>query len=91
MAPIVKNRQYNFPPLGFNFLVGAQARPNEVSYSEPWMRPDFVPPAPPDAAPPGPLPAEAPLPPADGGPGPAAPTNPAAGLPGMMIPGQGGS
>jgi len=45
MAPIVKNRQYNFPPLGENLFVGAQARPNEVTYSEDWMRPDFVPPA----------------------------------------------
>ncbi len=46
LAPIIKNRQYNFPPLGLNPLVGAQARPNEVTYSEDWMRPDFVPPAP---------------------------------------------
>lgn len=43
LAPIVKNRQYNFPPLGFNLLVGAQARPNEVTYSEPSLRPDYVP------------------------------------------------
>jgi phospholipid/cholesterol/gamma-HCH transport system substrate-binding protein len=91
MAPIVKNRQYNFPPLGFDLLVGAQARPNEVTYSEPWMRPDFVPPASPDAAPAGPLAAEAAPPSTDAGPGPAAPTSPAAGLPGMMIPGQAGS
>ncbi|MDZ7886999.1 MAG: virulence factor Mce family protein [Mycobacterium sp.] len=46
LAPIVKNRQYNFPPLGENLLVGTQARPNEVTYSEEWMRPDFVPPGP---------------------------------------------
>jgi phospholipid/cholesterol/gamma-HCH transport system substrate-binding protein len=44
MAPIMKNRQYNFPPVGENLFVGAQARPNEVTYSEDWMRPDFVPP-----------------------------------------------
>lgn len=50
LAPIVKNRQYNFPPLGENLFVGAQARPNEVTYSEDWMRPDFVPPQP-DSAP----------------------------------------
>ncbi len=43
LAPIVKNRQYNFPPLGENLVVGAQTRPNEVTYSEPWMRPDYVP------------------------------------------------
>ena len=47
LAPIVKNRQYNFPPIGENLLVGTQARPNEVTYSEEWMRPDFVPPLPP--------------------------------------------
>ncbi len=46
LAPIVKNRQYNFLPLGENLLVGTQARPNEVTYSEEWMRPDFVPPGP---------------------------------------------
>ena len=28
LAPIVKNRQYNFPPLGENLIVGATARPN---------------------------------------------------------------
>ena len=44
LAPIVKNRQYNFPPLGENLFVGAQARPNELTYSEDWMRPDYVPP-----------------------------------------------
>ncbi len=46
LAPIVKNRQYNFPPLGLNPFVGASARPNEVTYSEDWMRPDYVPPPP---------------------------------------------
>lgn len=39
LAPIVKNRQYNFPPLGADFFVGAQARPNEVTFSEDWLRP----------------------------------------------------
>ena len=63
LAPIVKNRQYNFPPIGENLLVGASARPNEVTYSEDWMRPDFVPPA----------------------------TDPTAGLPGLMVPGDGGA
>jgi phospholipid/cholesterol/gamma-HCH transport system substrate-binding protein len=50
LAPIVKNRQYNFPPLGENLFVGAQARPHEVTYSEDWMRPDYVPPAVPPVA-----------------------------------------
>ena len=44
LAPIIKNRQYNFLPLGENLFVGAQARPNEVTYSEDWMRPDYIPP-----------------------------------------------
>jgi phospholipid/cholesterol/gamma-HCH transport system substrate-binding protein len=107
LAPIVKNRQYNILPLGFNLFVGPQARPNEVTYSESWMRPDYVPPGPPPAAqvPPGPLPAEAPVPPPPtaplaaeapppaGGVSPAGTvsTNPAAGLPGMMVPAGGGS
>lgn len=88
LAPIIKNRQYNFPPLGENLFVGATARPNELTYSEDWMRPDYVPPpaakpgapAPApggDAAQPGlPLAAEA------GG----TPTDPNAGLAGMMAP-----
>lgn len=106
LAPIVKNRQYNFlGPIGFNggpltlpippamlpfpvFPVGAQARPNEVTFSEDWLRPDFVPPAaPPDV----PLAAESPT--TDGAPlpSPAVPTDPAAGLPGIMLPAGGGS
>ena len=76
LAPIVKNRQYNFLPLGENFFVGAQARPNEVTYSEDWMRPDFVPPA----APPAPPPPAAP----------AVNTDPSAGLAGIMTPTGGG-
>ncbi len=79
LAPIIKNRQYNFLPIGENFLVGPQARPNEVTYSEDWMRPDYVPPAP--AAAPAPLPAEEPV----------VATDPTAGLTGMMTPTGGGS
>jgi len=100
LAPIIKNRQYNFPPLGLNPFVGAQARPNEVTYSEPWMRPDYAPPPDQPAGPPNP-PAAAPYP-AEAPPPQAAPpsppssaaqsvaTNPAAGLPGMMVPSGGG-
>ncbi|QVI27235.1 MCE family protein [Mycolicibacterium neoaurum] len=93
LAPIVKNRQYNFLPLGLNPIVGPSVRPNEVTYSEDWMRPDFVPPLP--AAPPAPA-----APPPPGVPPAALPaeaaqpqtvTDPAAGLPGMMIPPGGGS
>jgi phospholipid/cholesterol/gamma-HCH transport system substrate-binding protein len=96
LAPIVKNRQYNFPPLGFNPVVGASARPNEITYSEDQMRPDYVPPRaqpPATAQPPTPpepstQPADVPL--AAEAP-PARQTDPAAGLPGMMVPPGGGS
>lgn len=93
LAPIVKNRQYNFPPLGTAIglaapipVVGALARPNEVTYSESWMRPDYVPP--PNAQAPSPtLPAEVS---ADQfsstSEQSAVPTDPKNGLPGMMIP-----
>ena len=43
LAPIVKNRQWNFPPLGANYVVGQSARPNELTYSEDRLRPDFRP------------------------------------------------
>jgi phospholipid/cholesterol/gamma-HCH transport system substrate-binding protein len=89
LAPIVKNRQYNSLPIGENLFVGAAARPNEITYSEDWLRPDYVPPPQPgpDAAPPTadqpttpqPLPAEAKS------------TNPNDGLPGIMIPPEAGS
>jgi phospholipid/cholesterol/gamma-HCH transport system substrate-binding protein len=91
LAPIIKNRQFNFPPLGLNPIVGANARPNELTYSEDWMRPDYVPPQPPatEAPPPvdgtpAPLAAEAPAP------APVTPTDPSAGLTGMMVPPGGG-
>jgi phospholipid/cholesterol/gamma-HCH transport system substrate-binding protein len=94
LAPIIKNRQYNFPPIGENLFVGAQARPNEITYSEEWMRPDYVPPAgpPPPPSQASPLSGDAPPPP--GPPLPAeAPTatNPADGLPGLMMPNGPGS
>jgi phospholipid/cholesterol/gamma-HCH transport system substrate-binding protein len=99
LAPIVKNRQFNFPPLGEDLFVGPQARPNEITYSEDSMRPDFVPPAA-DAPPPvqaasagsppaPPLPAEAPS--TDTPDTPTVATNPAVGLPGLMVPPGGGS
>ncbi|KRD19607.1 mammalian cell entry protein [Mycobacterium sp. Root265] len=85
LAPIIKNRQYNFLPIGQNLAVGTQARPNEITYSEDWMRPDYIPP-------PGPAPAAPP--PVGGAPVPGGPplaaeamaTNPADGLPGLMVP-----
>jgi phospholipid/cholesterol/gamma-HCH transport system substrate-binding protein len=88
LAPIIKNRQFNFPPLGLNPLAGTTARPNELTYSEDWMRPDYIPPQPPPAAAPSPTDASsAPL--ADESPLPAeqaAATDPADGLPGLMVP-----
>lgn len=107
LAPIIKNRQYNFFPIGGNPIAGPQARPNEVTFSEDWLRPlteagrvrDFYE---------GPLPANQPPPPPDAPPGGApdpglplaaeaplptgsTPTDPAAGLNGMMVPPGGGS
>lgn len=90
LAPIVKNRQMNFFPLGVNPIVGAVARPNEVAYSEDWMRPNYVPPQPPTAdsgttaSAPGAAPAPPPLP-AE------AQTDPSAGLTGLMVPAGAGS
>jgi phospholipid/cholesterol/gamma-HCH transport system substrate-binding protein len=114
LAPIFKNRQYNFlGPVGINgppipiplppfltFPVGATARPNEITFSEDWLRPDYVPPA-------GPAPAERPAPggvpapagapgPGDSSPAEQLPPAPAAaepstGLTGMMLPPGGGS
>jgi phospholipid/cholesterol/gamma-HCH transport system substrate-binding protein len=98
LAPIIKNRQLNFLPIGENFLVGAQARPNETTYSEDWLRPDHNPAAaPPPAGSPQPagppLPAEAPAPPqaAPPGPAPTVATDPSAGLTGLMVPQGAGS
>jgi phospholipid/cholesterol/gamma-HCH transport system substrate-binding protein len=75
LAPIVKNRQMNFPPLGENLFVGQQARPNELTYSEDRLRPDYVPPQP--APSPAPSPASV------------SAADPAAGLPGLLLPGTG--
>lgn len=107
LAPIIKNRQYNFPPVGTAAvpipiplgpllapipipISGAIARPNEVTYSEDWMRPDYnyrpgvqqappTTPPPPQAATPGAPPAAEVQP------------DPAAGLTGLMVPEGGGS
>jgi phospholipid/cholesterol/gamma-HCH transport system substrate-binding protein len=102
LAPIIKNRQYNFLPLAQNVFVGATTRPNELTYSEDWLRPDYIPP---QAPPPGDTspPPAAGAPPPDTGPplaagGPplaaeAAATggspltpSPADGLTGLMVP-----
>ena len=80
LAPIIKNRQYNFPPLGVNPFVGAVARPNEMTYSENWLNPNLPPPAQSASTPP---PSPLPVLPAEAA---ATPTDPALGLPGMMVP-----
>lgn len=100
LAPIIKNRQYNFPPIGENLFVGAQARPNEITYSEDSMRPDYRPPPPTQTSPPAgtaPDAAGKPSGPGDSALTAASPpppnvnltvaTNPAEGLQGMMVPG----
>jgi phospholipid/cholesterol/gamma-HCH transport system substrate-binding protein len=91
LAPIVKNREYNWlPPFGVNPVVGATARPNELTYSEDWMRPDYVPPA--AATPPNSMstPPAAPNATTPVGPPLAAeattPTDPAGGLSALMTP-----
>jgi phospholipid/cholesterol/gamma-HCH transport system substrate-binding protein len=90
LAPIIKNRQYNFPPLGINPFAGASARPNEITYSEDRLNPHLPPQVPantPAAALNNtgePLAAEAAigdLPPE------AASTDPGQGLQGLMVPG----
>lgn len=95
LAPIIKNRQLNALPFGEDLFVGTSARPNEITYSEDWLRPDYVPPPqpasantpPPSNSPAGAnttsLAAEEPGPPPGTQP---VPTNPAGGLRGMMVP-----
>ena len=98
LAPIIKNRQYNFPPVGINPFVGTMARPNEITYSEDWLRPDYVPPLVPESAPvqAAPLPAEqtsqSDLAAQEVAPLPSEPvaTDPSQGLNGMMVPSEGG-
>jgi phospholipid/cholesterol/gamma-HCH transport system substrate-binding protein len=84
LAPIIKNRQYNYPPLGINPFVGTVARPNEITYSEDRLNPHLPPAAPAPAPPPTDaaeaLAAEAAVPPAT-------PTDPGQGLVGLMVPG----
>ncbi|WP_448450474.1 virulence factor Mce family protein [Mycolicibacterium phlei] len=91
LAPIIKNRQYNFPPIGQNLFVGATTRPNELTYSEDWLRPDYIPPQPPPPPAP-PLDGPPPVPAPDGPPLPAeavvatTPDSPTAGLESLMVP-----
>lgn len=93
LAPILKNRRYNFPPFGINPFVGATARPNEVTYSEDRLRPGHAPP--PEAAPVNAMAAQAESLAAEGTEHlPADRTvttvDPAAGLRGLLVPQEGG-
>jgi phospholipid/cholesterol/gamma-HCH transport system substrate-binding protein len=85
LAPIVKNRQYNFLPVGLNPIVNAQTRPNEVTYSEDWMRPDYRP-SPPAQTPQLPDIAPTELTPPLAAEGAPVATDPAEGLPGILVP-----
>ncbi len=76
LAPIVKNRQYNFFPLGANYFVGASARPNEITHSEDWLRPEHAP---------GPI-DSANRPTLGSG---RVATDPSTGMPGLMLPPEG--
>ncbi|MCV7238587.1 mammalian cell entry protein [Mycolicibacterium celeriflavum] len=94
LAPIMKNRQYNFLPIMQNVFSGASTRPNELTYSEDWLRPNYIPPQPaPSSAPPQAAQAPAAQAPPAGPPLPAEATggmpvtpNPADGLHGLMVP-----
>lgn len=89
LAPIIKNRQYNFLPLGLNPFINAAARPNERTYSEDWMRPDHRPTPPAETSPSADVSSAPPPEAVDAAPSPAqAPTtiDPAGGLPAMMAP-----
>ena len=88
LAPIIKNRQYNFPPLGINPFAGASARLNEITYSEDRLNPHLPPQTPPDVPAPvnnptGPLPPEAAL--AGDIPPQSITTDPGLGLQGLMV------
>jgi phospholipid/cholesterol/gamma-HCH transport system substrate-binding protein len=86
LAPIMKNRQYNYPPIGINPFVGASARPNEITYSEDRLNPHLPPPA---ANGPAPVNDTAGVLPPGGSPPPATTTrsaDPSQGLQGLLVP-----
>lgn len=88
LAPIIKNRQWNFPPLGENLFIGQTARPNELTYSEDSLRPDYIPP---QGGVPPPAPGAPPAGAAASSPAEPQPTDPANGLQGLMVPSGAGS
>lgn len=38
LGPVLKTLQFNYPPVGVNPVAGVQARPEQVDYSEGWLR-----------------------------------------------------
>ncbi len=90
--PVIKNRIYNYIPVGINPFVGPQARPSEITYSEDWLKPGYTPP--PEATPPAdgsqPAPAEQQSLSAGAPPPPTVTPDPSLGLQGLMVP-NGGS
>jgi phospholipid/cholesterol/gamma-HCH transport system substrate-binding protein len=89
LAPIMKNRQYNFPPIGLNPFVGAAARPNEITWSEDKLNPHIPPPGAPAANETGAVPTSPQaLPSGSLPPAPTAvrSTDPSQGLQGLIVP-----
>jgi len=89
LAPIMKNRQYNFPPIGLNPFVGASARPNEITYSEDKLNPHIPPPGAQPANDTSAAPSSPQALPGGSTPPPAAvvrSTDPSQGLQGLMVP-----
>ena len=92
--PVIKNRIYNYIPVGINPFVGPQARPGEITYSEDWLRPDYTPPQgpapgrrrPSSRCPPRPRRRPRRPPPAEAPPPPPGTTNPVRVLQDLMLP-----
>ncbi len=38
LGPVLQTLQFNYPPFGANPIAGVQARPDQVDYSEDWLR-----------------------------------------------------
>lgn len=53
LGPVLKLLQMNYPPIGANAVAGMQVRPEQIDYSEQWLRGTVPAPAPPTTA--GPL------------------------------------
>jgi phospholipid/cholesterol/gamma-HCH transport system substrate-binding protein len=38
LGPVLKTLQFNYPPVGVNPVAGVQAKPEQVDYSQGWLR-----------------------------------------------------